>query len=46
LGECLLKMGSPAEALPWYERLMTEFEKSEYLERAKKRVLELKRGLF
>lgn len=44
LGECLLKMGSPAEALPWYERLMAEFEKSEYLERAKRRVLELKKG--
>ena len=44
MAECLLKMGSPAEALPWYERLTTEFEKSEFLERAKKRVLELKRG--
>lgn len=44
LAECLLKMGSPAEALPWYERLTAEFQKSEYLERAKKRVLELKRG--
>ena len=44
MAECLLKMGSPAEALPWYERLTAEFQKSEYLERARKRVLELKRG--
>ncbi|MEO6223938.1 MAG: outer membrane protein assembly factor BamD [Vicinamibacterales bacterium] len=44
LAECLLKMGAPAEALPWYERLTSEFEKSEYLERARKRVLELKKG--
>ena len=36
------------EALPYYERLLSEFEKSEYLEEAKKRVerlrLELKLG--
>jgi outer membrane protein assembly factor BamD len=44
MAECLLKMGAPAEALPWYERLISEFEKSEYLERARKRVLELKVG--
>ncbi len=44
MAECLLKMGAPAEALPWYERLTSEFEKSEYLERARKRVLELKKG--
>lgn len=31
-----------AEALPYYERLLKEFEQSEYLERSKKRVLELK----
>ena len=44
MAECLLKMGAPAEALPWYERLTVEFQKSEFLERAKKRVVELKRG--
>ena len=44
MGECLLKMGAPAEALPWYERLTAEFQKSEFLERAKKRVLELKKA--
>jgi outer membrane protein assembly factor BamD len=31
-----------AEALPYYERLIKEFEKSEYLEAAQKRILELK----
>jgi outer membrane protein assembly factor BamD len=31
-----------AEALPYYERLLKEFEKSEYLEEAQKRVAELK----
>lgn len=44
MAECLLKMGAPAEALPWYERLLAEFQKSEFIERSKKRVLELKRG--
>ena len=31
-----------AEALPYYERLVKEFEKSEYLEAAQKRISELK----
>jgi tetratricopeptide (TPR) repeat protein len=31
-----------AEALPFYERLLDEFDQSEYLERARKRVAELK----
>jgi outer membrane protein assembly factor BamD len=31
-----------AEALPYYERLLKEFEQSEYLEAAQKRVAELK----
>jgi len=31
-----------AEALPYYERLVKEFEQSEYLERAQKRIAELK----
>ncbi|MBM3751194.1 MAG: outer membrane protein assembly factor BamD [Acidimicrobiia bacterium] len=42
MAECLLKMGLPAEALPWFERVAVEFEKSEYLERAKRRVAEIK----
>ena len=32
------------EALPYYERLLREFEKSEFLELAQKRVAELKGG--
>lgn len=33
-----------AEALPYYERLVKEFEKSEYLAAAQKRIAELKAG--
>src|SRR5262249_33721070 len=44
LGEALLKQkGREAEALPYYERLIQEFEKSEYLAEAQKRVEELKK---
>jgi outer membrane protein assembly factor BamD len=32
----------PAEALPYYERLVKEFERSEYLQQAEKRIAELK----
>ena len=32
----------PSEALPYYERLVKEFEKSEYLDAAQKRIAELK----
>ncbi|MCA1586778.1 MAG: outer membrane protein assembly factor BamD [Acidobacteria bacterium] len=32
------------EALPYYERLLNEFEQSEFLERSRKRVAELKGG--
>jgi outer membrane protein assembly factor BamD len=35
LAESLMKMGRPAEALPYYDRLVKEFEKSEYLAKAK-----------
>jgi outer membrane protein assembly factor BamD len=42
LGESLIKGGKPAEALPYFERLVKEFEKSEYLEEAHKRIAELK----
>jgi outer membrane protein assembly factor BamD len=42
LGEALTKANHQAEALPYYERLVKEFEKSEYLERAQKRIAELK----
>jgi len=41
-----LRLSNPktgkAEALPYYERLLKEFEQSEYLEDARKRVAELK----
>jgi outer membrane protein assembly factor BamD len=42
LGESLIKVKRDAEALPYYERLVKEFEQSEYLEPAKKRIAELK----
>jgi outer membrane protein assembly factor BamD len=42
LAESLVKVNRPAEALPYYERLVKEFEQSEYLENAKKRITELK----
>ena len=42
LGESLEKVKRQAEALPYYERLVKEFEQSEYLEQAKKRIDELK----
>lgn len=44
LAETLEKSGPTrvAEALPWYERLLKEFEQSEYLEEAKRRIDRLK----
>jgi outer membrane protein assembly factor BamD len=42
LGESLVKMNQNAEALPYFERLVKEFEKSEYLEDAQRRITELK----
>jgi outer membrane protein assembly factor BamD len=43
LAESLLRMpDKKAEALPYYERLLKEFEQSEYLDEARKRVAELK----
>jgi outer membrane protein assembly factor BamD len=42
LGETLVKGRRPAEALPYYERLVKEFEQSEHLEDARKRIAELK----
>ena len=48
LAELLEKTRRQAEALPYYERLLKEFEKSEYLEEAARRIerlkLELKLG--
>jgi outer membrane protein assembly factor BamD len=43
LAETLLKMGAPpAEAVAYYSRLLEEFPKSEYAERASKRLKEIK----
>ncbi len=42
LGEALIRMERKAEALPHFERLLKEFERSEYLDDARKRVAELK----
>lgn len=42
LAESLYRTQKGAEALPYFERLLKEFEKSEYLEEAQKRVAELK----
>jgi outer membrane protein assembly factor BamD len=41
LGESLIKVKRPAEALPYFDRLVKEFEQSQYLELAKKRIVEL-----
>ncbi|MBS1818923.1 MAG: outer membrane protein assembly factor BamD [Acidobacteria bacterium] len=42
LGESLVQVNRKAEALPIYEKLVAEFEQSEYLEQAKKRIDEIK----
>jgi outer membrane protein assembly factor BamD len=42
LAESLRLTDKKAEALPYYERLLAEFEQSEHLEDARKRVAELK----
>jgi outer membrane protein assembly factor BamD len=44
LAESLMKVNLAAEALPYYERLLDEFQQSEYLEEAQKRVTQLKSG--
>ena len=42
LAESLIKTKREAEALPYFERLVQEFEQSEYLLEAQKRIAELK----
>ena len=42
LGESLMQVSRKAEALPLYEKLVAEFEQSEYLVPAKKRIEEIK----
>lgn len=38
LGESLMKIKREAEALPYYEKLVAEFQESEHLEEARKRI--------
>ena len=42
LAETYMKVDRSAEALPYYERLVSEFEASEYLDDARKRIAALK----
>jgi outer membrane protein assembly factor BamD len=42
LADALARVQRPAEALPYFEKLIAEFEQSEYLAEAQKRVTELK----
>ena len=42
LAESLLRIDRKAEALPYFERLLKEFEQSSYLEASRRRVSELK----
>ncbi len=42
LGESLMKVNRPAEALPLFEKLVGEFEQSDYLDDARKRIDEIK----
>ncbi len=42
LAECLRLTDKKAEALPYYERLLKEFEQSEHLDETRKRIAELK----
>lgn len=42
LGECYFKSNQKAAALPWYDKIVKEFQKSDYLDKAKKRIAELK----
>jgi outer membrane protein assembly factor BamD len=42
LGESLIKQNLQAAALPYFEKLVDEFQESEHLEEARKRIAELK----
>ncbi len=42
LGESLVKLNRQAEALPLFEKLLQEFEQSEYIDDAQRRIAELK----
>jgi outer membrane protein assembly factor BamD len=42
MAQALVLLGQPAAAIPYLDRLLTEFEQSEYLEKARTQVAELK----
>lgn len=44
LAQIYLKAGRPAEALPYLDKLVAEFDKSEYLETAQKQIADIKSG--
>ena len=44
LAESYVKIKQQAQALPYYERLVQEFEQSEHLVDARKRIVEIKAG--
>lgn len=44
LGESLMKLSRPAEALPYFERLTKEFEASEFLVDARRRIDEISKS--
>jgi outer membrane protein assembly factor BamD len=45
LAESLAKLGRDAEALPYFDRILNEFERSEFLEKARLRSAELKASI-
>ena len=45
LADSLDKAGRPAEALPYFDRLVREFERSEFLERAQTRASEIRASM-
>jgi outer membrane protein assembly factor BamD len=42
MAQALIQLGQPAAAIPYLDKLIGEFEQSEYLERAREQVTELK----
>jgi outer membrane protein assembly factor BamD len=42
MAQALVQIGQPAAAIPYLDKLIAEFEQSEYLERAREQVAELK----
>jgi outer membrane protein assembly factor BamD len=42
MAQALVQLGQPAAAIPYLDKLLEEFEQSEYLERAREQIAELK----